>query len=96
VGKLWQFPLALLVNILRRKDKALGSERGKVLESGLPCGSAAGKVLAKAKERLRVDSSNKIRRRVVWLQKAATFSSGAKPSGRHDDQYGRCPRTYTP
>lgn len=29
-------------------EKALGIERGKVLGSGLPCGCAAGKVLAKA------------------------------------------------
>jgi hypothetical protein len=49
VGKLWQFPLDLLVNILRRKAKALGSGRGEVLGSGMSCGCAAGKVLAKAK-----------------------------------------------
>jgi hypothetical protein len=53
MGKLWQFPLVLLVNTL-----ALGSERGKVLGSGPPCGYVAGKVLVKAKDRLR-DSSSK-------------------------------------
>jgi hypothetical protein len=47
MGKLWQFLLVLLVNILWKKDKALGSEKVKYWE-------------VKAKDRLRFGNRNEI------------------------------------